>query len=99
MSKYPDCDFVHKGRIHCTSVIGFDGRKLTDCTYPIGNNHGGLVCVNGQWYIFDHRMTNGSQWNRQGVAEPVWIKVNWMHRIPMFQILQMAARLGTGILI
>ena len=54
MSKYPDCDFVHKGRIHCTSVIGFDGRKLTDGTYPIGNNHGGLVCVNGQWYIFDH---------------------------------------------
>lgn len=54
MSKYPDCDFVHKGRIHCTSDIGFDGRKLTDCTYPIGNNHGGLVCVNGQWYIFDH---------------------------------------------
>ncbi len=74
MSKYPDRDFVYKGRIHSTSDIGFKGRRLLDCTYPIGNNHGGLVCVKGQWYIFDHRMTNGSQWNRQGVAEPVWIK-------------------------
>ena len=76
VSKYPDRDFVYKGRIHSTSDIGFEGRKLLDCTYPIGNNHGGLVCVKGQWYIFDHRMTNGSQCNRQGVAEPVWIKAD-----------------------
>lgn len=76
MSKYPDRDFVHKGRLHSTSDIGFEGRKITQCVYPIGNNHGGLVCVEGQWYVFDHRMTNGSQWNRQGIAEPVWIKEN-----------------------
>ncbi|SCP98825.1 family 43 glycosylhydrolase [Anaerobium acetethylicum] len=76
MSKYPDREFVYKGRIHCTSDIGFEGRKLMGCAYPIGNNHGGLVCVNNQWYIFDHRMTNGSQWNRQGVAEPIQIKAD-----------------------
>jgi len=74
MSKYPDRDFVYKGRIHSTSDIGYQGHTLMNCTYPIGNNHGGLVCVKGQWFVFDHRMTNGSQWNRQGVAEPIEIK-------------------------
>lgn len=45
-----------------------------DYSYPIGNNHGGLVCVNDKWYVFDHRMTNGSQFSRQGVAERIRIK-------------------------
>jgi hypothetical protein len=35
------------------------------------NNHGGLVEVNGQWYIFYHRHTNNHWFSRQGCAEPV----------------------------
>lgn len=71
MSRYPDRDFVHKGAIHSSSDIGFGGRKFQDAAYPFGNSHGGLVKVKDQWYIFDHRMSNGSQWNRQAVAEKV----------------------------
>ena len=44
-----------------------------DAAYPMGNSHGGLVCVKGQWYIFDHRTTNGKWKNRQAVAEPITI--------------------------
>lgn len=47
---------------------------LGDVSYPLGNNHGGLVCIRGQWYIFDHRMTNRTLFSRQGVAEPVTIE-------------------------
>lgn len=72
MSRYPDHGFEWKGRIHSTSDIGRDGVTMKNPRYPMGNNHGGLVCVKGQWYIFDHRMTNGTYMGRQGVAEPVY---------------------------
>lgn len=74
MSRYPDRDFVHKGSIHSTSDVGLEGRSFLNARYPVGNNHGGLVCVKGQWYIFDHRMTNNTLFSRQGVAEPIAIK-------------------------
>ena len=75
-SKYPDRDFVHRGCIHSTSDIGLNGHTLCHPAYPTGNNHGGLVKLNGQWYIFDHRMTNGTGFSRQGVAEPITIEAD-----------------------
>lgn len=41
--------------------------------YPGGNNHGSLACINGQWYIFYHRMTNGTIMSRRGCAERITI--------------------------
>ena len=38
-----------------------------------GNNHGCLERINGQWYIFYHRHTNGTNFSRQGCLEPVTI--------------------------
>jgi hypothetical protein len=38
-----------------------------------GNNHGGMVEINGQWYIFYHRHTNGTNFSRQACAEPIEI--------------------------
>ncbi len=40
-------------------------------TYRWGNNHGGLVEINGQWYIFYHRQTGTDEYSRQGMIEPV----------------------------
>ena len=73
-SKYPDKDFVQRGAVHSTSDFGLNGHNLLNPAYPRGNNHGGLVELNGQWYIFDHRMTNGTSFSRQGVAEPITIE-------------------------
>lgn len=72
-SIYPDRDFVHRGAIHSTSDIGINGHSITNPAYPTGNSHGGLVEINGKWFIFDHRNTNGTGYSRQGVAEPVEI--------------------------
>ncbi|MBE6902330.1 MAG: xylan 1,4-beta-xylosidase, partial [Ruminococcaceae bacterium] len=33
--------------------------------YPGGNNHGSICNINGQWYIFYHRMTNGTIMSRR----------------------------------
>lgn len=44
--------------------------------YPGGNNHGSLACINGQWYIFYHRMTNGTIMSRRGCVEKVEILPN-----------------------
>ncbi len=41
--------------------------------YPGGNDHGSLACINGQWYIFYHRMTNGTIMSRRGCVEKVTI--------------------------
>ena len=38
-----------------------------------GNNHGSIVEINGQWYIFYHRQTNAHWFSRQGCAEPIEI--------------------------
>ncbi len=41
--------------------------------YPGGNNHGSICEINGQWYIFYHRMTNGTIMSRRACAERIEI--------------------------
>lgn len=36
-----------------------------------GNNHGSIVEIENQWYIFYHRHTNGTNYSRQGCMEPI----------------------------
>ena len=40
------------------------------------NNHGSMVEINGQWYIFYHRQTNGTWYSRQGCAEKLIIEAD-----------------------
>jgi hypothetical protein len=39
--------------------------------YPGGNNHGSICKIKDQWYIFYHRMTNGSIMSRRGCVEKI----------------------------
>ena len=41
--------------------------------YPGGNDHGSIACIGGQWYIFYHRMTNGSIMSRRACVERIQI--------------------------
>ncbi len=41
--------------------------------YPGGNNHGSICNINGQWYIFYHRMTNGTIMSRRACVERIEI--------------------------
>lgn len=73
ISDRPDGDFQFGGRIHSTSDVGINGYSEEEPCCPMGNTHGGLMELNGRYYIFDHRHTNHSSFCRQGVAEPVTI--------------------------
>lgn len=46
-----------------------DGTKRR--SYPTGNNHGGLVKVDGQWYVFYHRMIGTDEYARQAMLDPI----------------------------
>jgi len=46
-----------------------DGTKTM--TYRWGNNHGSLVNVEGQWYVFYHRQTGVNEYARQAMLEPI----------------------------
>jgi len=41
---------------------------------PGGNIHGGLAQINGQWFIFYHRMTHNTIFSRKACVEPVTIE-------------------------
>jgi arabinoxylan arabinofuranohydrolase len=42
--------------------------------YPGGNIHGGLMEINGQWYIFYHRMTNNTIMSRKACVEKIFFE-------------------------
>lgn len=58
----PTGPFTYRGYIVDNSV-----------DYPGGNDHGSLICIKGQWYIFYHRMTNRSIMSRRACVEKVTI--------------------------
>lgn len=53
--------------------MGLDGRTAADALNCLGNTHGGMEYINGQWYVFYHRQTNRTQFSRQGCAEKIEI--------------------------
>ena len=73
-SKHPTKDFVYGGVIVSNCDEHIDTYKPADMrSYYPGNNHGGMVEVLGQWYIFYHRHTNGTCFCRQTCAEKIEI--------------------------
>ena len=73
-SDSPMGPFKYGGVLISNGDVGYKGRTKKNACYPLGNNHGGMVCANGQWYIFYHRHTNFTNTDRQGMAEPIYIK-------------------------
>ncbi len=72
VSEHPDRDFVFGGILVSNGDIGYKGNE-TPKNY-MGNTHGSLVKVKGQWYVFYHRQTNRHQYSRQGCAEKITLK-------------------------
>ena len=48
---------------------GENGRNVM--SYRWGNNHGSMVEINGQWYVFYHRQTGTDEFSRQAMIEPI----------------------------
>ena len=71
VSDHPDRDFKYGGTLVSIADIGFKGNNKP-LNY-LGNTHGGMVQINGQWYIFYHRQTNKQKCARQACAEKISI--------------------------
>ena len=73
-SKKPTEGFVYGGVIVSNSDMHIDTYKPADMPMAYGaNNHGSIVEIKGQWYIFYHRQTNGTWYSRQGCAEKITV--------------------------
>ena len=72
VSDRPDGDFHFGGTLVDLGDLYLNGN--TDekhATNYLGNTHGGMLEVKGQWYIFYHRQTNLHSYSRQACAEPL----------------------------
>lgn len=76
VSEKPMEGFRYGGVIISNGDVGYKGRKEADKLMSVGNNHGGLVQIKDQWYIFYHRHTSLNQYNRQGCAERIYFNEN-----------------------
>lgn len=74
VSDKPDGPFVYGGVIVSNGDIGYQGKRRA--VAPTGNNHGCIERINGQWYVFWHRHTQGSSYARQGYAEKIEISAD-----------------------
>ena len=73
-SKFPDHGFVYRGVIVSNSDLGCNGNRQPKNNS--GTIHGGIECVNGQYYVFYHRCTNNTDFSRQACAEPIAIEAD-----------------------
>lgn len=65
-----DGGFIYGGVLVSNCDLGVNG--ITDENHAAnyaGNNHGGMLCLNGQYYIFYHRHTDRTSYSRQTCAE------------------------------
>lgn len=71
-SRSPTRGFVYQGVIISNNDLHIDSYKPAEKPmYYGGNNHGSVVEMNGKWYVFYHRHTNGTNFSRQGCIEPI----------------------------
>ncbi len=68
----PRGPFTYGGVLVSNCDLHIDSYKPADRPTAFGgNNHGSIVEIAGQWYVFYHRQTNGHWFSRQGCAEPI----------------------------
>ena len=76
VSDYPDRDFAYGGVVVSNADMPGDFGKEAIPKNCFGNNHGGIECIDGRYYIFYHRQTNRTMFSRQGCAEEIHIQAD-----------------------
>jgi len=73
-SNHPTRGFRYGGVIVSNCDLHIDSYKPAEKPmFYGGNNHGSIVEINGEWYIFYHRHTNGTNFSRQACMEKIKI--------------------------
>ena len=85
VSKEPTRGFVYGGVLVSNCDLHIDTYKPASQPMAYGaNNHGSIVEIAGEWYIFYHRHTNGTWYSRQACAERLTVLPDG--RIPQVEI-------------
>lgn len=72
VSSNPMKDFRYGGVIVSNNDLHISSYKPADKPmFYGGNNHGSIVQIGEDWYIFYHRHTNGTSFSRQGCIEKI----------------------------
>ncbi|MDO4283792.1 MAG: family 43 glycosylhydrolase [Eubacteriales bacterium] len=72
VSRDPMKGFVYGGVIVSNNDLHIDTYKEAERPmYYGGNNHGSIVQIGSEWYIFYHRHTDGTNFSRQGCIERI----------------------------
>lgn len=76
-SKSPTEGFEYKGCLISACDMGISSYKPANRpVYYTANNHGSMVQIKDDWYIFYHRHTNGTNYSRQGCFEKLSTDAN-----------------------
>ena len=73
VSDSPDRDFEFRGTIVSNGDVGINGITDENRMNMTGTTHGSIIEINGQWYVFYHRLTHKSDYSRQACAERITI--------------------------
>ena len=74
VSREPTKGFVYGGVLVSNCDLNISSYKPANQPMAYGaNNHGSMVRIGEDWYIFYHRHTNGTWYSRQGCAEKLTI--------------------------
>lgn len=73
-SKYPNRDFIYQGVLISNADLGYKGNQKPKS--PAGTIHGSIELINGEYYIFYHRLTHNTDFSRQACAEKIYIDEN-----------------------
>jgi arabinoxylan arabinofuranohydrolase len=84
VSDRPDEGYSYGGTLIDIGDVYLDGRESEEALNCLGNTHGGMECVDGQWYVFYHRQTNRTNYSRQGCEEKIFFTPDG--RIPQVEI-------------
>ncbi len=71
ISDYPDKGYEFAGPLISLGDVEFHGRSREKARNFLGNTHGSIECIKGQWYVFYHRQTNRHLYSRQACAEKI----------------------------
>lgn len=75
VSDRPDGGFKYVGCLVSNGDLNISGYKPANVpACYCANNHGSMVQINDDWYIFYHRHTNGTNYSRQGCVEKLTMK-------------------------
>lgn len=84
-SRNPLAGFSYGGVLVSNADLHIDTYKPAEMPAAYGaNNHGSMVQIGADWYIFYHRHTNGTWFSRQGCAEKLTVLPDG--RIPQVEI-------------